>query len=104
MPQCWKSAVTANPPRHGEGDHEAKRNGGRGPRWKRRRGGPPPPHFVRFPSPSRGGFEEAPSLRRLPELDAAHQLFRAALHRRARSADGVGEEEVADRVADRAFR
>src|SRR3954447_23851441 len=38
-PQCWKSAVTVNPPRHGEGDHEAKRNGGGGPRWMRGRGG-----------------------------------------------------------------
>src|SRR4051812_2757180 len=44
------------------------------------------------------------SLRRLLELDAADQLFRAAPHRRAGAADRVGQVEVDDRVADRPAR
>ncbi len=44
-----------NPPRHGEGDRDAKRRGGGGPPPARRGSGPPPPSFGRSPSPSRGG-------------------------------------------------
>src|SRR6478735_6616936 len=43
------------------------------------------------------------SLRRLLVLDAGHKLLGAAAHRRARAADGVGQEEVGDRIADRSF-
>jgi 23S rRNA pseudouridine2605 synthase len=47
------------PPRHGEGDHGAKRHGGGGPD-KRARTGPPPPRArgARSPSPSRGGAKK----------------------------------------------
>src|SRR5438034_9184205 len=95
-PQCWKSAVTAAPPRHGEVAARSADGGGLKPCTP-----PPPPYSAWSPSPFRGGFWKAPSLRRLLELDALHQLLGAALHRRAVAADGVGEEEVGDRVADR---
>src|SRR5688572_30068838 len=40
------------PPRHGEGDRDAKRRGGAQRAWRR---GPPPPCFAWSPSPFRGG-------------------------------------------------
>src|SRR3546814_7925037 len=42
------------------------------------------------------------SFRGLRKIDAMDQLFRAALHRRGRAADGVGEVEILDRRRDRA--
>src|SRR5437867_9934306 len=77
-PQCWKSAVTAAPPRHGEVAGRRPGGGGLEPCTP-----PPPPCSAWSPSPSRGGFGARPSLRRLLELHALHQLLRAALHRRA---------------------
>ena len=40
----------------------------------------------------------------LLQLQPLDQLFRAAVHGGARPADGVGQEEIADWIADRTFR
>src|SRR5205814_5639635 len=47
-----------NPPRNGEGDHAAKRNGGGGPHLHARCARPPPPRRFasRSPAPVRGGI------------------------------------------------
>src|SRR3546814_7184343 len=59
---------------------------------------PPPP--LRGPPPrKRGGFDYGASFRRLRKLGAMQDFVRAALHRRRRAADGVGEVEVLDRQA-----
>jgi methylmalonyl-CoA mutase len=48
-------AARNNPPRDGEGDQPQA--GGGGSETRGAGEAPPPPHFVRSPSPSRGGFE-----------------------------------------------
>ncbi len=77
-----------DPPRDGEGDQPQA--GGGGPETHGAGGGPPPPHFVRSPSPPRGGLALRLALRDLRGGLAGLRLLAVCLFLGVLALAGVG--------------